>query len=76
MESTFSGLSTALSALYSQKRGLDVTGQNISNVSTPGYVKRTAVLESRALLPGNSGGVDVAEVERAFSSFTSVAKRS
>ncbi|MBV9947587.1 MAG: hypothetical protein JOZ69_12105, partial [Myxococcales bacterium] len=63
-------LSTLQDALAAQQAGIDVTGQNITNVNTPGYVKRTAVLESRAVLPGTDGGVDVSEIQRSFSQFT------
>jgi flagellar hook-associated protein 1 FlgK len=42
--STFSGLSTALTALYAQRRGLDVTGQNIANANTDGYSRQRAEL--------------------------------
>ncbi len=41
---TFSGLSTALSALYSQRRALDITSQNVANVNTEGYSKQRAEL--------------------------------
>ena len=58
------------SALQAQQAGIDVTGQNIANVNTPGYVKRTAVLETQATLPGNEGGVNVSEIQRAFNQFT------
>ncbi|MGN6598367.1 MAG: flagellar basal body protein, partial [Actinomycetes bacterium] len=34
MGSTFGSLSTTLTALYAQRRGLDVTGQNIANANT------------------------------------------
>jgi flagellar hook-associated protein 1 FlgK len=44
--SSFSGLSTALSALYAQRRGLDVTGQNIANANTDGYSRQRVGLES------------------------------
>jgi flagellar hook-associated protein 1 FlgK len=68
------GLSALLNsmqdALAAQQAGLDVTGQNITNVNTPGYVKRNALLETRAVLPGNEGGVNVAQIQRAYSSFT------
>jgi flagellar hook-associated protein 1 FlgK len=57
-------------SLMAQQAALDVTGQNVANVNTPGYVRRSAVLESQAVLPGSDGGVDVASVERAFNSFT------
>jgi flagellar hook-associated protein 1 FlgK len=70
MGTLFALLGTMQDALSAQQAGLDVTGQNITNVNTPGYVKRSAVLEARAVLPGNDGGVDVAEIQRAFDSFT------
>ena len=41
MGSTFSGLNTALTSLYAQRRGLDVTGQNIANAETKGRSART-----------------------------------
>ncbi len=57
-------------SLSAQQEALDVTGQNVANVNTPGYVKRTAILESMATMPGTDGGVDVATIQRAFNSFT------
>jgi flagellar hook-associated protein 1 FlgK len=44
--STFSGLNTATTALWAQQRGLDVTGQNIANVNTPGYTRQRVELQS------------------------------
>ena len=38
--STFSGLNTAYSGLSAARKGLDVTGQNIANVNTPGYTRQ------------------------------------
>jgi flagellar hook-associated protein 1 len=38
----FSSLTMAARALDAQRLGLDVTGQNISNVNTPGYSRRVA----------------------------------
>jgi flagellar hook-associated protein 1 FlgK len=70
MGSLFALLGTMQDGLAAQQAALDVTGQNITNVNTPGYVNRTAVLESRAVMPGTDGGVDVAEIQRAFNSFT------
>ena len=32
-------------ALIAQRLGLDVTGNNIANVNTPGYSRRSAILE-------------------------------
>ncbi|HEX5203641.1 MAG TPA: flagellar basal body protein, partial [Actinoplanes sp.] len=37
MASTFGSINTALTSLYAQRRGLDVTGQNIANANTEGY---------------------------------------
>ncbi|MER7002592.1 flagellar hook-associated protein FlgK [Dactylosporangium sp. NPDC000555] len=42
--STFSGLNTALSALYAQRRALDLTGQNIANANTEGYSRQRVEL--------------------------------
>ena len=70
MGSLFALLGTMQDALAAQQAGLDVTGQNITNVNTPGYVKRTAVLETRAVPPGTDGGVDVAAIQRAYDAFT------
>ncbi|MCW2684493.1 MAG: flgK [Blastococcus sp.] len=38
--STFSGLNAATTSLWAQRRGLDVTGQNIANVNTEGYSRQ------------------------------------
>ncbi|SDX88002.1 flagellar hook-associated protein 1 FlgK [Modestobacter sp. DSM 44400] len=46
--STFSGLNTAVTALWAQQRGMDVTGQNIANVNTAGYSRQRADLQSVA----------------------------
>jgi flagellar hook-associated protein 1 len=52
MASTFGGLNTALTSLYAQRRGLDVTGQNISNANTEGYTRQ------RVRMAANQGGVN------------------
>lgn len=44
--STFGALNTASTALWAQQRGLDVTGQNVANVNTPGYSRQRAELQS------------------------------
>lgn len=38
--SDFSGLRTALSALYAQRRGLELTGHNVANARTEGYSRQ------------------------------------
>lgn len=60
---------SALHAAYTQ---LQTTGQNISNVNTPGYVRREAQLQEagNADAGGWSGrGVDVVAVRRAYDQF-------
>ena len=62
-------LGLARDALTAQGFGLDVTGQNIANASTPGYVRRTALLETRAVGTVTYGGVRVAGIGRAVDQF-------
>lgn len=73
MESSFAGLNIALSALYAQKRGLDVTGQNIANANTDGYTRQRVQMRAMGAAPvgalyavenGSSGGVEVSSVNR------------
>jgi flagellar hook-associated protein 1 len=56
---------TARDALAAQSYGLGVTGQNISNVNTPGYVRREALLETRALGTATTGSVSIEGLRRA-----------
>ncbi|MGY1747039.1 flagellar hook-associated protein FlgK [Blastococcus sp. SYSU D00695] len=44
--STFGGLTRASTALWAAQRGLDVTGQNISNVNTDGYTRQRVEQQS------------------------------
>lgn len=76
--STFDGLSVALSGLYAQRRGLDVTGQNIANANTDGYSRQRVTLESvgAPAVPamfstwnGAGGGVQVSGVDRVRDAF-------
>ncbi len=46
--SNFSSLHLALSGLYAQRRGLDVTGHNIANANTEGYSRQRVTLSSVA----------------------------
>ena len=62
-------LGLARDALTAQGFGLDVTGQNIANATTPGYVKRTALLETRAVGTVTYGGVAVAGIGRSVDRF-------
>jgi flagellar hook-associated protein 1 len=82
--STFSGLSSALSALYAQRRALDITGQNIANANTPGYSRQRAELSSidNSRVPamysiGDVGpsGVEVSSVSRLHDEFLDTRSR-
>lgn len=63
MAGLFSLLSTARDGMFAHTSALSVTGQNVAGVSTPGYVRRTAVLES------SSTGVRVTGVTRSVDRF-------
>src|SRR5687768_2720819 len=76
--SSMSSLTTALSALYAQRRGLDVTGHNIANANTEVYTRQRVELQanagpvSAAIFPrwtGTGQGVDVAGVARLRDAF-------
>ena len=73
MSSTFGGLSTAINALMAQRQALDVAGQNIANVNTPGYTRQRADLQEitsagrgglYAIAQEPGWGVNVADVAR------------
>jgi flagellar hook-associated protein 1 FlgK len=63
-------LHTARDALAAQTYGLGVTGHNVANVNTPGYVRREAILETRALGLQTLGSVGVSGLRRAVDLFT------
>jgi flagellar hook-associated protein 1 FlgK len=48
MSSTFGSLNIGQTGLTAQKLGLDTTGQNIANASTPGYHRETVVMQAQA----------------------------
>jgi flagellar hook-associated protein 1 len=58
-------LYTARDSLSAQSYGLNVTGQNITNVNTPGYVRRDPLLETRALGTATTGSVTATGLRRA-----------
>jgi flagellar hook-associated protein 1 len=64
MSGLLSSLTSATRALEAQRLGLDVTGQNIANVNTPGYARRQVLLAAVAAMEPMSagGGVDVVGV--------------
>ncbi len=76
--SNFSSLNTALTALRAQRRGLDVTAQNIDNANTDGYTRQRAAHEALgapttparfATYDGPGGGVTVTEITRLRDAF-------
>jgi flagellar hook-associated protein 1 FlgK len=78
MGSTFSGISTALSALYAQRRGLDVAGQNIANANTEGYSRQRLGLQAasgpttpalHSIWDGAGAGVEVTDITRTRDAF-------
>jgi flagellar hook-associated protein 1 FlgK len=78
MASSFGGINTALTSLYAQRRGLDVTGQNIANANTEGYTRQRVDMQSQvgATVPavwaradGLGTGVAVSDVQRLRSEF-------
>ena len=64
MSGLLDSLSAASNALLAQRMGLDVAGQNIANINTPGYTRRELVLaEAAPSDPLNAGrGVTVVQV--------------
>jgi flagellar hook-associated protein 1 FlgK len=76
--STFSALNAATTALWSQRRALDVTGQNIANVNTEGYSRQRAELQAiggspvpafYSTSPGIGAGVSAEGVTRIRDAF-------
>ena len=76
--STFSGLNAATTALWAQRRALDVTGQNIANVNTEGYSRQRADLQALggspvpaffSTSPGIGAGVSAEDVIRIRDAF-------
>ena len=75
--SSMSSLTTALSALHAQRKGLDTTGHNIANANTVGYTRQRVDLASRSgvgatvwsSVSGTGQGVDVAGTKRLNDAF-------
>src|SRR3954452_17407783 len=67
MSDLFTMLGVAARALDAQRYGLDVTGQNVANVNTPGYARRSLQFsEVPPHEPGTAGsGVDVVAMQAA-----------
>ena len=70
MGAYFSGIEIGLTALRSFKTAEDVIGNNIANVSTPGYVRREAVLQAAGSSEDLAGGgVNVTGIRRLCDGF-------
>jgi flagellar hook-associated protein 1 FlgK len=78
MGSTFSGLNTALTSLYAQRRGLDVTAQNVANANTVGYTRQRVNMAAvggptvpaiHSTHDGAGNGVTVTDVQRLRDTF-------
>ena len=46
VRATFAGYTTALSALQANQKRLDISGQNLSNMNTPGYTRQQLKVSS------------------------------
>ncbi|TRW45649.1 flagellar hook-associated protein FlgK [Georgenia yuyongxinii] len=72
--STFSTLNGALTSLIAQRQALEIAGQNIANVNTPGYTRQRANLQAiEGVAPASmtsgpqgalNGGVLVSSIDR------------
>jgi flagellar hook-associated protein 1 FlgK len=62
MPGLFDSLTMAARSLQTQQSAMNVTGQNISNVNTPGYTRRTPDLVDVPVSAG--GGVEIEDVRR------------
>ncbi|MET8149251.1 flagellar hook-associated protein FlgK [Actinoplanes sp. NPDC049668] len=78
MSSSFGSLNTALTGLYANRRGLDVSGQNIANANTQGYSRQRVNMQSvvggssaamYARSDGLGDGVEVTGVQRMRNEF-------
>jgi flagellar hook-associated protein 1 FlgK len=77
MNSLFNTMATTASSLQAYNRVLEVIQNNVSNVSTPGYVKQQQSLAAMPFDPtnGSSGGVKAGEVDSARSDYADQAVR-
>jgi flagellar hook-associated protein 1 FlgK len=78
MSSSFGSINTALTGLYANRRGLDVSGQNIANANTQGYTRQRVNMQSvvggssaamYARSDGLGDGVEVTNVQRLRNEF-------
>jgi len=76
MTHLFGLLSTGTSALLTQQRAINVTGNNIANVNTPGYSRQKVNLETSIPVQSSLGlmsfGVTATGIERVYDRFIGV----
>lgn len=65
----FSSLEIGKRALIAQKFGLDITGNNIANVNTPGYSRRAAILTETEQIKQNSNHLGTGVVVQKIQNF-------
>jgi flagellar hook-associated protein 1 FlgK len=69
-------LNVAGNALLTHRKAINVTGNNIANVNTPGYSRQKLILENSASAPSSVGpmgsGVEAVSVERVYDRFLGV----
>jgi flagellar hook-associated protein FlgK len=69
MSSLTSLMFLARDGMAAQTAAIDVAGQNVTNAGRAGYVRRSAVLETRAVTGGALGGVDFTGIRRHYDQF-------
>ncbi len=67
MANLFSSLTSSASALQVYAQALQISGNNVSNASTPGFARQRVKLEALPLDPGHGlvGGVSAGELQSA-----------
>jgi len=76
MTGMYGVLNVAGNALLTHRKAINVTGNNIANVNTPGYSRQKLILETSAPTASSIGpvgsGVDAVSVERIYDRFLGV----
>jgi len=76
MTGIYGVLNLAGNALLTQQKALNVTGNNIANVNTPGYSRQKLMLENKTPMQSSIGpmgnGVEAVSVERVYDRFLGV----
>ena len=76
MTGIYGVLNLAGNALLTQQKAINVTGNNIANVNTPGYSRQKLMLENKTPMQSSVGpmgnGVEAVSVERVYDRFLGV----